>query len=99
MIMMIPTRSRPLTAADFEGDLPAPGSSDKRYSQGFLAAVAKLAVGDRIVHGFAPWSEDPDPPDRMTDGELKKLAEGARRLLRRSLAVEELIHRALHPED
>jgi hypothetical protein len=37
----------------------------------------------RIVLGFPPWIEDPDPPDRLTDEQIRKLAKGARRLLER----------------
>jgi hypothetical protein len=28
----------------------------------------------------APWLDDPDEPDRMTDEEIKRMAEGAARL-------------------
>jgi hypothetical protein len=70
--VLIHTRGRPLTAADFERDVPAPGSSDVRYSKEFL---------ETIELGFAPWIEDPDPPDRMSEEQIKKLAEGACRLL------------------
>ena len=50
-VLIIPTRGRALTAADFEGDLPSPGSSDRRYSKEFLDAVAKLAAsGDGEVN-------------------------------------------------
>jgi hypothetical protein len=38
---------------------------------------------------FAPWIEDPDPPDRLSAEQIERLAEGALRLLRRSLAEEE----------
>jgi len=34
----------------------------------------------RIVLGFAPQIEDPDPPDYLTDEQIKKLAQGMRRL-------------------
>jgi hypothetical protein len=33
--------------------------------------------------GFAPWIDDPDPPDRMTEEEIRRLARGMRRLLER----------------
>jgi hypothetical protein len=38
----------------------------------------------RIVLDFAPWIEDPDPPDRLTEEQIRRLAEGARRLLQKS---------------
>jgi hypothetical protein len=92
-MLMIQTKGRALTARDFECDLPAPGSSDVRYSKKFLQAIRRLIAS--MKPGFAPWIEDPDPPDRLSDAEIEKLAAGARRLLRRTLTVEELLHRAL----
>jgi hypothetical protein len=43
----------------------------------------------KIKLEFAPWIENPDPPDRLTDKEIERLAKGARRLLYRALAEEE----------
>jgi hypothetical protein len=43
----------------------------------------------KIVLGFASWIEDPDPPDRLSAAEIERLAEGALRLLERSLAEEQ----------
>jgi hypothetical protein len=37
----------------------------------------------KIKLEFAPWIENPDPPDMMSDSEIKRLAQGARRLLRK----------------
>jgi hypothetical protein len=42
-MISIPTKTRLLTAADFESDLPPPGSSDKRYSQDFLDRVRAIS--------------------------------------------------------
>jgi hypothetical protein len=31
---------------------------------------------------YAPWIEDPDPPNYMTDDEIKRMAEGAAKFMR-----------------
>jgi hypothetical protein len=36
---------------------------------------------------FAPWLDDPDPPDLMTDAEIEKPAKGVRRLLARAAEI------------
>jgi hypothetical protein len=34
---------------------------------------------------WAPWSEDPDPPEKpLSEAELKRLAKGSKRLLEKS---------------
>jgi hypothetical protein len=59
-VTVIPTRGRALTAEDFEGDLPAPGSSDKRYSKEFLDAVAMLIVAVTELSRLVETDAGPD---------------------------------------
>lgn len=42
---VIETQGDPLTEADFLNDLPAPGSSDKRYSAETLALMDEIVAG------------------------------------------------------
>jgi hypothetical protein len=47
----------------------------------------------KIKLEFARGLENPDPPDRLSDEQIRRLAKGARRLLYRALAEEELAQR------
>jgi hypothetical protein len=39
------------------------------------------AARPKVVMEYAPWIDDPDPPERMTPEQLRKLAKGAARLM------------------